>query len=125
MIVLRAERLPATWTIMFPTFRVCKSVFEKRNPQVWIVIGFPLLSPFGARVHLQIAWASCATARRSQQAVVKLNSKVPVRDELKQNARKSRSKTPTIDFLPMQERPSVKKLLAYEKEVNEGFAKTA
>jgi hypothetical protein len=25
----------------------------------------------------------------------------------------------------MQERPSVKKLLAYEKEVNEGFAKTA
>jgi hypothetical protein len=29
------------------------------------------------------------------------------------------------DPLPMQERPSVKKLLAYEKEVNEGFAKTA
>jgi hypothetical protein len=25
----------------------------------------------------------------------------------------------------MQERPSVKKLLAFEKEVNEGFAKTA
>jgi hypothetical protein len=25
----------------------------------------------------------------------------------------------------VQERPSVKKLLAYEKEVNEGFAKTA
>jgi len=25
----------------------------------------------------------------------------------------------------MQKRPSVKKLLAYEKEVNEGFAKTA
>jgi len=25
----------------------------------------------------------------------------------------------------MQERPSVKKLLAYEKEANEGFAKTA
>jgi len=25
----------------------------------------------------------------------------------------------------MQERPSVKKLLAYAKEVNEGFAKTA
>jgi len=25
----------------------------------------------------------------------------------------------------MQERPSVKKLLVYEKEVNEGFAKTA
>jgi len=31
----------------------------------------------------------------------------------------------TVDFLPIQERPSVKKLLAYEKEVNEGFAKTA
>jgi glutathione S-transferase len=28
-------------------------------------------------------------------------------------------------FKHMQERPSVKKLLAYEKEVNEGFAKTA
>ena len=28
-------------------------------------------------------------------------------------------------FQRMQERPSVKKLLAYEKEVNEGFAKTA
>ena len=27
-------------------------------------------------------------------------------------------------FKRMQERPSVKKLLAYEKEVNEGFAKT-
>jgi len=25
----------------------------------------------------------------------------------------------------MQKRPSVKKLLAYEKELNEGFAKTA
>jgi hypothetical protein len=31
----------------------------------------------------------------------------------------------TVDFLPMQECPSVKKLLAYEKEVNEKFAKTA
>ena len=28
-------------------------------------------------------------------------------------------------FQRMQERPSVKKLLAFEKEVNEGFAKTA
>lgn len=28
-------------------------------------------------------------------------------------------------FKRMQERPSVKKLLAYEKQVNEGFAKTA
>ena len=28
-------------------------------------------------------------------------------------------------FKPMQERPSVKKLLAYEKEANERFAKTA
>jgi len=28
-------------------------------------------------------------------------------------------------FKRMLERPSVKKLLAYEKEVNEGFAKTA
>jgi len=28
-------------------------------------------------------------------------------------------------FKRMQERPSVKKLLAYEKEVNEGFARTA
>jgi len=28
-------------------------------------------------------------------------------------------------FKRMQERPSVKKLLAHEKEVNEGFAKTA
>jgi hypothetical protein len=40
-----------------------------------------------------------------EQEVVELNSKVPVRE---------------------QERPSVKKLLAYEKEVNTGFfAKTA
>jgi hypothetical protein len=31
----------------------------------------------------------------------------------------------TLDFFPMQKRPSVKKLLAYEKELNEGFAKTA
>jgi len=31
----------------------------------------------------------------------------------------------TVHFKRMQERPSVKKLLAYEKEVNEGFAKTA
>jgi len=31
----------------------------------------------------------------------------------------------TAHFQRMQERPSVKKLLAYEKEVNEGFAKTA
>jgi hypothetical protein len=30
-----------------------------------------------------------------------------------------------VRFKRMQERPSVKKLLAYEKEVNEGFAKTA
>jgi len=28
-------------------------------------------------------------------------------------------------FKRMQERPSVKKVLAYEKEANEGFAKTA
>jgi hypothetical protein len=28
-------------------------------------------------------------------------------------------------FKRLQERPSVKKLLAYEKEVNEAFAKTA
>jgi hypothetical protein len=28
-------------------------------------------------------------------------------------------------FKRMQERPSVKKLFAYEREVNEGFAKTA
>ena len=28
-------------------------------------------------------------------------------------------------FKRMQERPRVKKLLAYEKEVNEGFARTA
>ncbi len=28
-------------------------------------------------------------------------------------------------FKRMQKRPSVKKLVAYEKEVNEGFAKTA
>ena len=27
-----------------------------------------------------------------------------------------RSKSLTLDFLPMQERPSVKKLLAYEKK---------
>jgi hypothetical protein len=31
----------------------------------------------------------------------------------------------TAHFKHMHERPSVKKLLAYEKEVNEGFAKTA
>jgi len=31
----------------------------------------------------------------------------------------------TADFKRMQERPSVKKLIAYEKEVNEGFSKTA
>ena len=31
----------------------------------------------------------------------------------------------TAHFKRMQERPSVKKLLAYEKEVNEGFAKSA
>ena len=30
-----------------------------------------------------------------------------------------------VHFKRMQERPSVKNLLAYEKEVNEGFAKTA
>ena len=84
MIVLRAERLPTTWTIMFPTFRVCKSVFEKRNPQVRIVIGFPLLSlrgkypqakcpvylrhrrpdcGLGNRVHPQIAWAKLRALR--------------------------------------------------------------
>jgi len=31
----------------------------------------------------------------------------------------------TAHFKRMQERPSVKKLLAFEKEVNEGFAKVA
>jgi hypothetical protein len=31
----------------------------------------------------------------------------------------------TAHFKRMLERPSVKKLLAYEKELNEGFAKTA
>jgi glutathione S-transferase len=31
----------------------------------------------------------------------------------------------TAHIKRMQERPSVKKLLAYEKEVNEGFAKSA
>jgi hypothetical protein len=31
----------------------------------------------------------------------------------------------TADFKRMQERPSVKKLITYEKEVNEGFSKTA
>ena len=31
----------------------------------------------------------------------------------------------TAHFKRMQERPSVKKLFAYEREVNEGFAKTA
>jgi hypothetical protein len=43
----------------------------------------------------------------------------------KTKARKSKGKSLTLDFLPMQERPSVKKLLAFEKEVNERFAKTA
>jgi hypothetical protein len=59
------------------------------------------------------------------QEVAELNSKVPVRDERKQKARKSRSTNLSLNLLPVQERPSVKKLLAYEKEVNEGFAKTA
>jgi hypothetical protein len=31
----------------------------------------------------------------------------------------------TAHFKRMQERPNVKRLLAYEKEVNEGFPKTA
>ena len=35
------------------------------------------------------------------------------------------SPTSPAHFKRTQERPSVKKLLAYEKEVNEGFAKTA
>jgi len=59
-----------------------------------------------------------------KQEVVELNSKVPVRDERSKKTRKSRTKSLTFDLLPMQERPSVKKLLAYEKEVNERFAKT-
>ena len=84
MIVLRAERLPTTWTIMFPTFRVCKSVFEKRNPQVRIVIGFPFCRygvntrrrnarfvcviagtdcGLAGRVHPQIAWAKLRALR--------------------------------------------------------------
>jgi len=33
--------------------------------------------------------------------------------------------TVALHFKRMQERPSVKKLLAYEKELNDGFAKTA
>jgi len=40
-------------------------------------------------------------------------------------ARKPQSKVYPLIFSPMQERPSFKKLLAYEQEVNEGFAKTA
>ena len=59
--------------------------------------------------------------------MVELNSKAPVRDE--QKSRKSRNKSLPLDFPAhfkrMQEPPSVKKLLAYEKEVNEGFANTA
>ena len=47
----------------------------------------------------------------------------------KTKSRKSRNKSLPLDFPAhfkrMQERPSVKKLLAYEKEVNEGFARTA
>jgi hypothetical protein len=39
-------------------------------------------------------------------------------------ARRPRSNV-TAHFKRMQGRPSVKKLLAKEKEVNEGFAKTA
>jgi len=35
------------------------------------------------------------------------------------------TKVTQAHFKRMQERPSVKKLLAYEKEVNEVFAKTA
>src|SRR5207249_3679633 len=107
MIVLRAERLPTTWTIMFPTFRVCKSVFEKRNPQVRIVIGFPFLSlrgkypqakcpvylrhrrhrlrPGRPRPSPNRLGQAAHPARRCgdrEQEVVELNSKVLVRDEL-------------------------------------------
>jgi hypothetical protein len=92
MIVLRAERLPTTWTITLPTFRVRKSAFEKRNPQVWIAIGDPPLCRYGlntrrrnvlfvcviagtdcglgGHVHPQIARAKLrATARRSQARI--------------------------------------------------------
>ena len=105
MIVLRAERLPTTWTIMFPTFRVCKSVFEKRNPQVRIVIGFPLLSPFGARVHPQIAWAKLRALRDgtalASRTFLELNSKLPVR--MRENEKEETRSTSEPSFLPSRQ----------------------
>jgi len=126
MIVLRAERLPTTWTIMFPTFRVCKSVFEKRNPQVRIVIGFPLLSLRGKypqakcpvclrhRRHWlrprrprpsanRLGQAARPARRRGarEQEVVELNSKLPVR--MRENEKEETRSTSEPSFLPSRQ----------------------
>src|SRR5205823_75531 len=85
MIVLRAERLPTTWTIMFPTFRVCKSVFEKRNPQVRIVIGFPLLSLWG-----KYPQAKCPVCLRHRRHRLRPRRPRPSADRLGQAARPAR-----------------------------------
>jgi len=82
MIVLRAERLPTTWTIMFPTFRVCKSVFEKRNPQVRIVIGFPLLSLRG-----KYPQAKCPVCLRHRRHRLRPRRPCPPANRLGQDAR--------------------------------------
>jgi hypothetical protein len=55
---------------------------------------------------------------------VKLNPKEPLQDET-QRSTKATIQSLRPAFLPMQERPSAKKLLAYHQGVNEGFAKTA
>src|SRR6266513_4127324 len=126
MIVLRAERLPTSWTIMFPTFRVCKSVFEKRNPQVRVVIGFPLLSLRGKypqakcpvclrhRRHRlrprrprpsanRLGQAARPARRRGdrEQKVVELNSKLPVR--MRENEKEETRSTSELSFLPSRQ----------------------
>jgi hypothetical protein len=53
------------------------------------------------RGHPQIAWAKLHAVRRRayrEQGVVELNSKVPVRRDEEQRARKSRSKSLIRDF---------------------------
>src|SRR5206468_3613357 len=74
-----------TWTIMFPTFRVCKSVFEKRNPQVRIVIGFPLLSLRG-----KYPQAKCPVCLRHRRHRLRPGRPRPPANRLGQAARPAR-----------------------------------
>ena len=70
------------------------------------------------------AFSSYRLNRRSSRLQVTRQRSKPFSGDREERVATNRRRV-AAHFKRMQERPSVKKLFAYEREVNEGFAKTA